>query len=416
MHIRILQVLSVCLLGFPQADAAALDQKKYHVRPFNIDLSKNVPHMIEMIKDTHLPNKPVYPGLTSDLGITLDTLKDLKNQWITSFDWQKEQAAMNKFKHYTAKIEGLDIHFIHEKSKRSNSIPLLLVHGWPGSFLEFAPVISKLTQAAKTSDGNPVSFDVIVPSLPGFAFSSPPPANWTNRDTARIFNTLLTEVLGYSKFAVHGTDWGADVAFNLYADYNGTTRAGHFAFLPFFPLLRPDLDARNISTDALEDFELERWSSWLNQGNAYFLEQTNKPNTIGLAVQDNPIGQLAWLAEKFIDWSDPRAGTGPSVLDDHEILRSVSLYYLTGSATSSMFIYAQNPNTFGREYFKANTDAPLLFSAFKYNIASWPRGLVELVGNLVLYRNHDFGGHFPGLDNPHAFIDDLREIGAYWKS
>ncbi|KAJ1711030.1 alpha/beta-hydrolase [Aspergillus flavus] len=388
----------------------------FELHPFHIDLSSGIPRMLDQIRGTHLPEQFPYFGVGTSLGIGLDDLNTLRTEWITNFDWEKEQDSMNELKHFTAIIEGLTIHFVHEKSTESNAIPLLLIHGWPGSFLEFAPIIDQLAEDAETSTGSPVSFDVIVPSLPGFAFSSPPPVNWTIQDTARVFNTLMTVVLGYNTYAIYGTDWGSAIAYTLYDQYNTKIGAAHFAFLPFYPEHPDQLTAENITLSELEKVEEENAMNWASTGDGYFVEQTTKPNTLGLALQDNPVGQLAWIGEKFMNWSDPTAGTSPSLLNHNEILRSVSLYYLTGTFASSVLIYSQNPNTWRTKYSKAHTDAPMLFSAFKYNVAFWPSRLVAKVGNLVLYRNHDFGGHFPGLDSPSALLDDLREIGTFWKA
>ncbi|KAJ4864059.1 alpha/beta hydrolase fold domain-containing protein [Trichoderma breve] len=353
-------------IGFPflylctltgASSVASGNHGSYDVRPFTISLSHDVPRMLERIRDTELPDAiSQYPG--NEAGISLETLKAFRNQWLVDFDWFKEEESLNRYHHFTAKIENLDVHFIHEKSNEPDAIPLILYHGWPGSFLEFIPLIKNLTQKAKTSTGKHVSFDVIVPSLPGFAFSSAPGANWTVDDSARVFNTLMTKVLGYKTYAVHAT------------------------------------------------------------GSGYFIEEGSKPNDIGLVLYDNPVGQLVWIGEKYIEWSDPKAGTSPSVLTHNEILRIISLYYLTKSILSSGYIYFQNPlgqTGFRYNYTRARTDAPMLFSAFKYNVHYWPRALAETVGNLVLYRNHDFGGHFPGLDNPPALIEDIREIGSYWE-
>ncbi|KAF7591418.1 hypothetical protein BBP40_001579 [Aspergillus hancockii] len=370
--------------------------------------------MLEQIWNTELPEQFPYSGVRSSFGIDLDVLKALRNEWVTDFNWEREQDSLNMFKHFTAVIEGLTIHFIHAKSNASNAIPLILLHGWPGSFLEFVPIIDQLTENATTSAGKPVSFDVIVPSLPGYAFSSPPPLNWTIRDTARVFNTLMTDVLRYETYAIHGTDWGSAISYISYDQFNETIGAAHFAFLPFHPQHPDQLAAENITLSELEKVEEQNVMNWATTGDGYFMEQTTKPVTVGLALQDNPVGQLAWIGEKFMNWSDPNAGTGPSVLNRNEILRSVSLYYLTETFASSILIYSQNPNALTTDYTKAHTDAPMLFSAFKYNVGFWPARLVEKVGNLVFYRNHDFGGHFPGLDNPHGLLEDLREIGTYW--
>lgn len=183
---------------------------------------------------------------------------------------------MNRFDHFKVEIEGQIVHFIHERSQHPDAIPLLLLHGWPGSFLEFVPIIRELTAAATTSAGDSVSFHVIVPSLPGFVFSSAPPVDWTTNDTARIYNTLMSEVLGYTRFAVHGTDWGAPVAYTLYDSYNHTVRAAHLVLLPFPSLTPAQLEAQNISLSPLEQFEEARFVEWSTIGQGYFLMQSTK--------------------------------------------------------------------------------------------------------------------------------------------
>jgi pimeloyl-ACP methyl ester carboxylesterase len=181
-----------------------------------------------------------------------------------------------RFHHFTAEVENLTIHFIHEKSNRPDAIPLILNHGWPGSFLEFLPLIGSLTQAAKTSTGQEVSFDIVIPSLPGFAFSSSPPLEWTIDDTARVFNTLMTKVLGYDKYAAHGTDWGSGVAYSLYDNFNTSVRATHLTFAPFFPETPEQLAAQNITLSPLEQIEEAESMNWNAVGNGYFVEQTTK--------------------------------------------------------------------------------------------------------------------------------------------
>ncbi|KAI0013888.1 Alpha/Beta hydrolase protein [Xylariaceae sp. FL0662B] len=410
----------------------------YDLRPFKVDVAGRVPHMLDLINRTNLPEHDVFPGDNSSFGMSLDVLRSLKNQWTEDFDWQTEQDAINKYKQYTAKIEGQTIHFIHERSPDPDAIPLILLHGWPGSFLEMQYLIEPLTtptpiptqqntsSSSSSSSSGPVSqqhqrnvsFHVVVPSLPGFGFSSPPPAfNWTNADTARVFDTLMTAALGYRAYAVHGTDWGSFVAWDLYGGFNASARALHLNFVPALPLLPDELAARNISLDGPDEEESEQlWVRWQSTGSGYFEEQATKPNDIGLALLDNPVGQLVWIGEKLIEWSDPRAGTAPSQITHHEILRHVSLYYLSESFQSSVYIYAQNAALLNSPFNShPNTDAPFLYSNFKYNAWFWPRQLVETVENLVFYKYHEFGGHFPALDNPPALIADLREIANYWE-
>ncbi|KAJ7219698.1 Alpha/Beta hydrolase protein [Mycena haematopus] len=317
----------------------------------------------------------------------------------------------------------------------------------PGSFQEFVPVIKPLTHSWASPGGKTVSYNVVVPSLPGFIFSSAPPANWTVDDTARIFNTLMTKVLGYSTFALHGTDWarmhrlrppatlillrqGSAVGYSLYSFFNATVAAAHFAFLPIFPPSAQEIAARNITLSAQQNVTEQRYTDFVTSGMGYFVEQTTK-------VCDEPFPHRLFLNKSTAQrhrivsvrqscwptgvdgtfWktgSDPRAGTTPSVLNSTAILTSISLYYLTQSFLSSVWIYAQNPTGFGTEYSKAPTDAPMLFSQFEYNIAFWPEEWVAEVGNLVSYKFHDFGGHWAGLDNPPALIEDIREMGLYF--
>nr|POE88364.1 putative epoxide hydrolase [Quercus suber] len=425
-----LVVLHIGLLFQATLPCAGRRHDGYQVHPFHVDLAKGVPRMLELVRNTRLPGKPEYPGIGASAGIDLALLSQLQNEWLNDFDWQREEAEINRlalpapqvyqsldhqdaetsssFDHFTVTIEGLKTHFIHQRSSDPDAIPLLLEHGWPGSFLEFIPTIKALTTRAKISNGKTVSFHVVVPSLPGFAFSEAPPANWTVDDTGRLHHTLMTKVLGYETFAVHGTDFGVGPAYSLYDGSNQTARAAHFAFLPFIPLLPEQLAERNISLQSsLEEFEEQRLFEWATTGNAYFQEQVTKASS-----------KVEFYSRKI--WtdlyrSDPRAGTSPSVFNHNEILRAVSLYYLTRSFLSSVYIYHQNPNGFKTEYTKARTNAPMFFSAFKYNVGFWPPTLVAQAGNLVSYRNHEFGGHFPGLDNPPALLDDLRNIGNYWK-
>lgn len=270
--------------------AAPLSAVNSSVQPFEINLSAGVPYMLEKIRTTELPVMPQYPGVAGSKGIDLTVLEALRDQWLNEFDWEKEQEYLNRyvspahsmqqsplvtnvnsFNHYTTVIEGLQIHFVHHKSEDPDAIPIILNHGWPGSFQEFLPMIEPLTQPASSSSGKPVSFNVVIPSLPGFAFSGSPPGNWTMDDTTRVFNTLMTEVLGYSTYAAHGTSNGAILTFNMYDQYNSSTRAAHFPLLPFYPTTTEELQRREIELSPLEQAIHERSNEWSNHGTGYFL-------------------------------------------------------------------------------------------------------------------------------------------------
>ncbi len=194
---------------------------------------------------------------------------------------------MTRYNHFTTTIENLTVHFIHQKSREPNAITLILNHGWPSSFLEFLPIVNQLTKKANTSTGTPVAFDVIVPSLPGFAFSSAPPQNWTTADTARVFHTLMTKGLGYDKYATFGTDLGSIVSYNLYEAYNTSVRAAHFSMIPFLPPTAEEIAAENITLSSAAQAQLSRWEDSLATGLGYLNEQTTKvggPRVIILAI------------------------------------------------------------------------------------------------------------------------------------
>ncbi|KAJ7700409.1 Alpha/Beta hydrolase protein [Mycena rosella] len=395
--------------------ASATHNNSFDLKPFKIDLAGEVPRLLDLVRNTRLPAQALYPDVP-DKGIALDFLRELRTDWLDSFNWEAQQAELNQFTQFTAVMEGQTVHFVHEKSADPDAIPVILLHGWPGSFHEFSPVIKPLTQSWQAATGKNVSYNVVVPSLPGFVFSSAPPSKWTLDDTARIYNTLMTEVLGYPTYAIHGTDLGCVVAYSLYSSFNATVRAGHFVFIPFYPPSAQEIAANNISLSDVQKVAEQRFIEWSTTGNGYSVEQTNKPNDIGLALYDNPVGQLAWIAGNIKLWSDPRAGTPPSVLDKTAILTSISLYSLTHTFLSSAWIYAQNPTSFRSVYTKAATDAPMLFSQYKYSVGMHPKEYVAKVGNLVSYKEHDFGGHFAGLDNPPSLIEDIREMGLYFKA
>ncbi|KAK6432046.1 hypothetical protein LTR95_011789 [Oleoguttula sp. CCFEE 5521] len=270
-------LLAVSLVLLAASTAAHAHHNSTAVRPFRIDPSVGLSHMYNLLRQSHLPKEEEYPGVADTAGIDLDVLRGLQDQWLGKFDWKWEEAEMNSFKHFTTEIEGLTVHFIHELSSDPDAIPVILNHGWPGSFSEFTPIIKDLTSSAVTSTGKPISLHVIVPSLPGFAFSSKPPANWTVEDTARIQHTLMVDVLGYGQFAVHGTDWGCAPSYTLYANYSDATRAAHLTFLPFLPYSSAQLAAADITLDsALQRDEQQRTEQWSATGNAYYLEQLTK--------------------------------------------------------------------------------------------------------------------------------------------
>ncbi|KAJ1305143.1 hypothetical protein OPQ81_000179 [Rhizoctonia solani] len=363
--------------------------------------------MKTLIQQTRLPKISVLGS--SGAGIRLSWLRDRQKDWIGLFNWEKEERGMNRFNHSTVDIGNMTVHFIHQKSSDPNAIPLLLTHGWPGSFYEFHQVIGPLSSPGGQSN---ISFHVVVPSLPGFGFSSPGPPGWTLNNTADLFDTLLTEVLGYKSYAAVGGDWGCVVTWRLHNNHPEHVKA--VLYVGMVPQMGPSLEDLNNypnfanQTATMADAERQRIqfnAMFPTDGWGYFLEQSTRPATIGLALFDNPIGQLAWIGEKYL--SDPLMGTYPSTLDDNTIMTSVSLYYLTGTFETSINTYYQNPKEFAPGMRHATNNIPMGFASYRYEAQYFPQFYVAQVGNLVYYSDHERGGHFSALDNPPAYLADL---------
>ncbi|QRV92995.1 epoxide hydrolase [Ceratobasidium sp. AG-Ba] len=342
--------------------------------------------MKDLIKSTKLPASSILGD--AGAGIKLSWLKSRQEEWIDKFDWKREQDAMNKFNHSTVDIGNMTVHFIHQKSSDPQAVPVILTHGWPGSFYEFHEVITPLSNPGKDSN---ISFNVVVPSLPGFGFSSPAPNGWTTNDTATLFDTLMTQVLGYEKYAAVGGDWGCIVTWalqNNHADHVGAA----------------DEEKQRLKDNVI----------FGQTGNGYFIEMATRPATIGMALYDNPIGQLAWMGQLFIEHSDPHFGVPPTTLTNNTILTAVSIYYLTGTFETAGNIYFQNPTAFYPQLPQATNSVPIGFASYRYEAVYYPKFYLSDMGNLVFYSEHPRGGHFSALDNPPAYVNDIRGMMDKW--
>ncbi|QRV92990.1 epoxide hydrolase [Ceratobasidium sp. AG-Ba] len=364
----------------------------FEVKPFKVELGSRIPHMNELIKNTMLPSSSVLGS--AGKGIGLDWLKDRQTEWTEVYDWDKEEDKLNQFNHSLVDIGDQTVHFIHQRSSNPNSIPVLLIHGWPGSFYEFNQVIMPLT-----SSENDASFHVVVPSLPGFGFSSPAPLGWNLNHTAALFDILMHEVLGYESYIAVGGDWGCVAIWALQNDHSEHIQAVQFA--------TPAESLTAEEKQRIRDNEV-----WGRDSIGYFIEMTTRPATIGLGLYDNPIGQLAWMGEKYLGYSDPQYGVLPSTITNNTILTAVSIYYLTRTFETAANIYFQNPAGFQQQLLKAVNDIPMGFSEYPYEGMFYPKFYLAEMGNLVYHSAHKRGGHFSALDNPPAYIDDIRRLAG----
>ena len=318
---------------------------------------------------------------------------------------------MNQWPHFTTEIEGLNIHFIHQRSTQEDAIPILLIHGWPGSFHEFSEVINPLTSG---DQGGP-AFHCMVPSLPGFCFSSPPPRRgWTVKDTARVFHQLMQR-LGYKQYAVQAGDWGQFVARELGANpaYADSVKVVHLNYCPgALPenLKEEDLTSREIKAR-------DKGVDWRTNHVGYAVLMRTRPHSLGWMLQDNPYGLLAFVGEKYEEASNPEVHKTQKWKD--HILTTVCLYYFTDCIMSSALIYYENtPHHLFASYATAEENkikCPFGYSSYIYDTAPNSKRAVERTGNLVFYKERDYAGHFACLEDPVGVVEDIREtVGKNW--
>lgn len=349
-------------------------------------------------------------------GVPIDYLKKLAAYWRNEFDWKQQEAFLNKYPQFITEIEGQPIHFLHIKSPTKNAVPLLLIHGWPGSFADFSEVIEPLT-APQTADQ--IAFDLVIPSVPGFGFSIPVrESGWNMIKIATAFTTLMKQ-LGYERFAVHGGDMGAGIVGMMsgIASYNliGTHINSDFfavAGLGMFPS-----DPSFLTPD--ENRWLEQMKQYKNEGTAYLEIQATRPHTIGIALSDSPIGQLAWIVEKYKEWSDEDKNLPEDALDINLLLTNVSIYWFNQAGASSADILAENMHmafNWGEEHSSENNQwtLPMVPSAIacfgRKRHESLLKKLSSLHGEPTRWAFYDKGCHFPAMEVPNLLVKDIREF------
>ncbi|KAF2021192.1 epoxide hydrolase [Aaosphaeria arxii CBS 175.79] len=350
---------------------------------FKVDVpSHEIKRLKEKVRNTRLPSNPIVPEAGEDYGPPIEWFQRLHQTWTVDFDWESVQQHLNRHEHFLGNIKdeehNLKLHFVHVRSSRPNAIPLLLVHGWPGSFYEFDRVIDLLSEP---KDANVQAFHVVVPSLPGFCWSSAPPRRgWTLKDNARVFNNLMLG-LGYLSYGVQAGDWGSFVARELGAQYPAC-KAVHLNFCPV-PLHTPDNEL-----SPREKLVKKRYDDWLDDHLGYAVCMRTRPHTIGVALIDNPVGIMSWVGEKYYEAAAPQKATDPEW--DQAILIQSSLYYFTDCIMTSMLPYYENVKhaEFGSYFTRPENriDVPFAYSSFLYDTRPGTERTVKETGNMVQYR------------------------------
>ncbi|PPF79533.1 epoxide hydrolase [Subtercola sp. Z020] len=373
------------------------------IRPFRAAVSPNeLEDLRHRLQDARLP-KPL-PGDDWDTGVPLHYLHDLVAKW-ERFDWSTHQDRLNEIPQFTTEIDGQVIHFVHVRSNVPGAVPLLLTHGWPGSFLEFLGLIGPLTDPAAHGGDAADAFDVVIPSLPGFGFSTPlVTGGWTTRRIAEAFVEILSR-LGYDRFATHGGDIGAAVAPEVARVAPDRVIGVHVnGTLGFTPEVDEETAA---SLTDLERDRLRRVGEFMQNEFGYIAIQSTRPGLVGEVLSDSPVGQLAWMLDKFRAWTYPLDASAEDVVGLDFLLANASLYWFTASAGSAAYVgYAQNTQWGDKP---ANSGVPTAVICFAHDVGI--RRFVEHDHHIVRWTDIEGrGGHFAALEEPATLIADVREF------
>ena len=348
---------------------------------------------------TRLPETDLVPAGSDpwSRGVPLTELEALREHWLERYDWRRLESELNSLGQWTTTIDGVALHLLHLRSERTDAAPLLLTHGWPGSVVEFLDVARPL---ADPPPGQP-AFHVVAPSLPGFGLSGKPrEAGWDVERITRAWAELMTR-LGYARFFAQGGDWGAEVTTLLGALHPDRVMAVHTSF----PQAQAPDGWQEEDLDAREAEWLHDTRAFWRDGTAYAEQMVSAPQTLGYALDDSPVALLAWVADKFHAWTDPTSEPYGAVQVDR-LLDNVMLHWIGVSGASAAQIYAES---WGRVDKVSPVDVPAAVSVFPGEIEKIPRAWVEArYRRLVRWEVLDRGGHFPSLEVPDLFVDELR--------
>ena len=351
---------------------------------------------------------PTTTAATWERGVPLGYLQGLAARWADDFDWRAAEASVNAYEGSIVEIDGQPIHFLHARSAVDGAMPLLLLHSWPGSPIEFLRMIGPLTDPVAHGGDASDAFHVVVPSLPGFGYSTPvTDAGWTSGRMARAFAVLMAE-LGYERYAVHGGDIGAGVAGGMSgADPERVVAIHVTSDAPTavtFASWMGDPSANPALSEA-ERARVAELAAWSKDDEGYLREQTTRPDTIGYALSDSPVGQLAWIVEKIQAWTDRSKPLPEDAVDLDQLLANVSLYWFTRSgATAAHALYE---SMHAQEWGEPGP-APVGFAVF--GAEPWVRTLLDPEHQHAHWTEFEVGGHFPAMEQPDLLVGDLREF------
>jgi len=374
------------------------------VRPFTIAVENSVlDDLRQRLADTRWPDE--IPNTGWDYGSNLTYIKELVDYWRTDFDWRAQEAKLNAFNHFKSEVDGLDIHFIHEKGKGPNPIPLIITHGWPSCFFEMTKIIPLLADPASYGGDAADSFDVVAPSLPGFGFSDHAQGRGMEiQRVAGMWNKLMSQNLGYPKFGAQGGDIGSGVTARLGFAHSDTLYGIHLTSITRpTPYLGP---GSKPVTDAEQALITQR-DKWFQDEGGYNHIQGTKPQTLAYGLNDSPVGLAAWIVEKYRTWSDCGGDVEKSYTKD-ELLTIVTIYWVTQTISSSTRMYFENQKHLWTMEKDQKVPAPAGMAMFPQEISKPPREWGERSYHVRRWTEMASGGHFAALEEPQLLAEEVR--------
>jgi len=371
------------------------------IKPFKLDIPDKALQEI-YIKVKNYPWHEIPEDGGWEYGTNLEYMKEISSYWVKDFDWRKHETEINKFSNFITVVEDIEIHFIHEKGSGSNPTPLLLMHGWPGSIVEFLHIIEKLAHPEKFGGNIEDAFDVIVPSLPGFGFSGKPSKPIGPRKMAAILNKLMVENLEYKVYLAQGGDWGATIANWIGYDHSKSCKAIHINCLT---MRHPD----GPQTKQEEEWQ-ERFNKDQIMQDGYRTQQATKPQTLSYGMMDSPVGIAAWIIEKMYSWSDLKDNNIESVYSKDTLLANIMVYVVTKTFNTATWIYYGRREEGGRFFPKdfKKIEIPTAAAIFPAEMSEWPpRSYVDRMFNITQWTEMPSGGHFAALEEPERLVNDL---------
>ena len=371
---------------------------------FNIEVPQTALDDLALrLANTRWPDE--VPGTGWDYGTDPAYLRELVEYWRREYDWRDQERTLNEFDHFRAKVGGLGVHYIHQRGKGPDPFPLIISHGWPGSVVEMLKIIPMLTDP-EAHGGHPSdSFDVVVPSLPGYGFSDKPvDRGMSNTRIAGMWHRLMTEGLGYARFGAQGGDWGGMISSRLGFDFPQSVAGVHLNLMTGVPAFRGAPDPP--LTEAEQEF-IRQARRWFEDEGGYFHIQRTKPQTLGFGLNDSPVGLAAWIVEKFRTWSDCNGNPENSYSRD-EMLTNIMLYWVTQSGPSSVRHYYENRVDNWRFQPGERVEVPCAVALFPVEINRPPREWAERTHNIQRWTEMPRGGHFAAMEQPQLLAGDIR--------